>query len=105
VLHLKRSTCEKSSSMKTLTLNKKILGIIILMQDKKRLSISESILDIKCDWLKNVRSYYFDLPDHILVDTGLVKNEYCLSAILRFDITSEILSTESDDLKLFTFTY
>lgn len=90
-----------------ISLNKDLLSIIIAIQSKKQFSINESILglDNSEDWLQVVQDYYYNLPDDLVHNNGLKKNQYCFDALLNFNLTPYIMKTKSSKLGNFEFKY
>ena len=92
--------------MSKLTLTPKLLNVLLAIGHKKALAITESNLDgFESDWLKEVRQYYFSLPDSLLNAVSLKKNENCARAIICFTVPQEWLEVDECDLSKFEFCY
>lgn len=91
--------------MTTLKLSSKLLSVLQLIQNRKRLALTESILGLTPDWYSDTREGFFSLPDHLVSGIGLAKNEMCFRAIERLTVPKEWLTTEAHELKKFEFSY
>ena len=92
--------------MTTLTLNKTLLDLLIALKRKQALAIVEvDIFERSHDWYNEVRDYFKTLPDDKMKEAGLVKNEFCIRAIISFEIPDEWLETTYDELHKFTFSF
>ncbi len=92
--------------MTTITVNKTLLNLLYAIKTKQSLAIVESnIFENKEDWLKELRDYFYSLPDDKMKEAGLVKNEYCIRAIEMFDIPDEWMKSLYEDLGRFTFSF
>jgi hypothetical protein len=89
----------------SLKLNSKLLSVLQLIQYRKRLAIVESRLELTSDWYADTRGSFFSLPDNLVNDLGLAKNEMCFRAIEGLIIPKEWLSTEAHELNKFEFSY
>jgi hypothetical protein len=95
----------KGNHMKTLKLNSKLLSVLQLIQYRKQLALVESQLELTSDWYSDTRSSFFSLPDDLISEVGLVKNEFCFRAIESLTVPKEWLSTEASLLNKFEFSY
>jgi hypothetical protein len=91
--------------MITIKLNMNLLQVIGLVQSKKQNALYESELGLCSDWVKSTKDYFFALPDNLVTELGLKRNEACFHAISKFDITEEIEYTFSSDLHLYKLNY
>jgi hypothetical protein len=89
----------------TLTMNRKLLQVLIAIKSRQELAINESILGLEENWTKALRKYINALPDELIAQVGLAKNEFCIRAIESLTIPDAWLSLEDKGLKHFTFKY
>jgi hypothetical protein len=91
--------------MTTLTLNEKLLSVLLAVTQRRALAISEVSIGFTHDWMKVVRTYFYDLPSEFTTEIGLKRNERCIRAIESFEIPTEWLEAEHETLDQFTFQY
>lgn len=92
--------------MTRLTLNGKLLTILAAVKAKQKLAIIEMSIDgLSNDWMKSLREYFYGLPKALTEEVGLKQNEMCIRAIERFEIPDIWLTTPSDKLYQFEFSY
>lgn len=93
------------SNMNEMTMSGRLLDVIDLLQKKQKLAIIESEADLNSDWIAEVKSYFRNLPRHMVEDIGLKRNEFCLHALMNYELTDEILNTPEPELGKFRFSY
>jgi hypothetical protein len=111
--------------MKTLTMTATLLDIISAIQAAHNLFMQEAMLygsgdtpkpEKEClcysdrlsspdDHSHRTRNYYFSLADKLVQSAGLAKNEYCFTAICRYEIPVSMLEATPDELSAYRFTY
>ena len=91
--------------MTTLKLNDKLLSVLMLIQQRKALAITESELNLTTDWLGDTKKAFFALPDTLCSEIGLIKNNFCFNAIERLSIPGEWLNTDVNELDKFEFSF
>ena len=92
--------------MSQLKLNMDLLDVLLAVSYKKKLSIIESHCDgFESDWYQVVRKYYFSLPNSLLDEVGLKKNERCVRAVINFKVPCFWSTLESNALSEFSFSY
>ncbi len=93
--------------MTTLQLNDKLLSVLCAVKAKQNLAVNEVSLDcFTNDWAKSLRDYFYKtLPDELIDEVGLKKNEFCIRAIERLEIPDAWMATEISELGQFTFSY
>ena len=92
--------------MTTLKLNKKLLKLLLMVEYYCKLKAKEDeLLNKNIDYYEKTRQYYFDLPDQLIDELGLAKNEACFEAIWHFNITDEMTATPFNELDKFEFKY
>lgn len=101
--------------MKKLIMTMDLLCVISMIQAAKNLYVNEVhladmgfpvISDIPVtDWLGRVRRYVYDFDQAIFDNLGLSKNEFCIRAIIDFNITDEMKEASHDELHQFSFCY
>lgn len=85
-------------------LNKKLLNLIIMLQDYKRFSISRNIAyGGSIDWYGNTKAFYYDIPDVHFEEAGIKQNRYNFDKMLDYVVTEEIKSAYPNNLDSFTF--
>jgi hypothetical protein len=88
-----------------LTLNSALLKVLTLIQQRKKVAITEEQLGLSTDWYADTKNAFFSLPDELISRVNLKKNESCFQAIEALNIPQEWLSTESHELYQYEFTY
>ena len=88
-----------------LELNAPLLTVLVLIQERKAVALTESKLGLTTDWYADTRSAFFSLPDELISRVNLKKSELCFRAIESLKIPKEWLSTESHELYKFEFSY
>lgn len=92
--------------MTSLTLSEELLTVLLAIQQKKALAITESNIDgFNSSWLDALERYFYSLPKDLMQRLGLKRNTTCFRATVRFQIPPEWLETDISDLALHTFTY
>lgn len=107
--------------MKTVPMSEKLLSVICMVQSAMHLFLDEVNLvryeadiegqsytkgmESKSDWKTRTRNYFFAIDDSLVNSVGLVKNEFCFEALLRYEVTEEMKHTHFDELGKFTFSY
>jgi hypothetical protein len=98
--------------MTKLPLTRNLLTTILLVQSYQEFRRQESHYrrDVQSqppiDWRKAAKEYFFGMDDDDLAALQLVKNEYCVNAVLDFNVSAEIRRTEYKLLpERFSFIY
>ncbi len=102
-------------------MNRRLLGVICAVQAAHKLFLQEALLlDDKVplrdsvyqdkitpssDHYGRAKKYYESLDSDAIEQLGLKQNHYCFEAIMRFQVTDEMLGTLNDDLGQFEFAY
>jgi hypothetical protein len=89
--------------MASVTMSTRLLFVIDAVQKTRGVAVSEGCLGISKDWLSKTREYFFSLPDDLIAELGLKKNELCLMAILDFKLSNELTELEDSALSLLLF--
>jgi|GEM_PF-1201336 len=77
-----------------------LLDLIIMVQDYRKLLISEMMFKVahdlphEKDWYTQTQKYFNSIDDSILNKYGLCKNNISFEVVTRFKVTQEILSTD-----------
>jgi hypothetical protein len=75
-------------------LNKAALDIVSAIQALQSFAIRDaSVTGKNKDWMKACRDYYVRIPDQLMREAGLVKNEYDFRLALDFQVSEEMQRT------------
>ena len=91
--------------MATLTLTPKLLDVLCLVTSKVKHLICESELGLSDNWMDDFRKYYFGLPDELLKEVGLKKNEFCFRDLMQFTVPAEWMNATPEQLAQYSFSY
>ncbi len=86
-------------------LSKQSLRIILLLQARQALAKRESTLKLNSDWHSKTKEYFESFADDLLCNTGLVKAEPCLDAILDFEVTEKMKYLIHEEMLDYSFSY
>lgn len=90
---------------KKINLNKKLLELIIYIQDTKKQAISEGILfdNESFYWYRITQDVYYKLDKELFEKAGILQNQYNFEKILSYSVEDEILNTKYEQLGKFLF--
>jgi hypothetical protein len=85
-------------------LNRAALNIITSTQALRTFVINDTTVnpnDNVGGWLLRCRAYYATIPDEVMNQSGLVKNDYDFRIVLDYTVTEEMMGTPHADLGIF----
>lgn len=85
-------------------MNRTMLSVILATQAYKQFALRDNLLhEDRRDWTQVVEDYFMGLPDEVHNKAHLNKNLHDLEAVLRFEVTDEILDSPPGELGHFSF--
>lgn len=91
--------------MKTIPLNLHLLLFIEAVQARYRLAILEEQLGFTRDRYADLKAYFSGVDKDRLASLGLCTSQYCLEAVMNFEVTPELRAATPEVLAQYDFSY